>query len=57
LSHVDGRGCISTPKWPGNGNIRIDGGDISKAAKPVIFSGGATSKAVKVEQRNGEMRD
>jgi hypothetical protein len=34
---------------PANGDIRIDGGDISKAAKPVTFSGGATSKAVKVE--------
>jgi len=42
---------------PGNGNITIDGGDISKAARPVIFSAGATSKAVKVEQRNREMRD
>jgi hypothetical protein len=42
---------------PGNGNIRIDGGDICKAAKAVIFSDGATSKAVKVEKRNGEMRE
>jgi hypothetical protein len=33
---------------PDNANIRIEGGDISKAAKPVTFSGGATVKAVKV---------
>lgn len=34
---------------PGSGNITVDGGDISKAAKPAIFSGGATPKAVKVK--------
>ena len=33
---------------PDNEDITIDGGDISKAAKPVAFSGGATTKAVKM---------
>ena len=36
---------------PSNEGITIDGGDISKAAKPVVFSGGATSKAVKILAR------
>ena len=34
---------------PDNHNITIDGGDISKAEKPVVFAGGATSKAVKLK--------
>jgi hypothetical protein len=33
---------------PGNQHITIDGGDISKAAKPVVFAGGANPKAVKL---------
>ena len=33
---------------PGNERITVDGGDISKAAKPVAFDGGANPKAVKV---------
>jgi polygalacturonase len=33
---------------PDNANIRIDGGDISKAAKPLVLSRGATAKAVKL---------
>lgn len=32
---------------PNNENVIIDGGDLSKAAKPVVFSAGATAKAVK----------
>ena len=32
-----------------NVGITIDGGDISKAGKPVIYSGGATAKAVRVK--------
>jgi hypothetical protein len=31
---------------PDNASITIDGGDISKAEKPLVFAGGATSKAV-----------
>lgn len=30
--------------------VTIDGGDISKAAKPLAFSGGATAKAVKLRE-------
>jgi hypothetical protein len=33
---------------PGSRNITIDGGDISKAAKPFVLSDGATTKAVKM---------
>jgi hypothetical protein len=33
---------------PDNERITIDGGDISKAAKPVVFAAGANPKAVKV---------
>lgn len=33
---------------PDNQNITIDGGDISKTEKPVVFANGATSKAVKL---------
>ncbi len=33
---------------PHNESVTIDGGDLSRAAKPVVFSGGATSNAVKV---------
>jgi hypothetical protein len=33
---------------PDNERITIDGGDISKATKPVVFTGGASPKAVKV---------
>ena len=33
---------------PDNERITIDGGDISKAAKPVMFAGGASAKAVKL---------
>jgi hypothetical protein len=33
---------------PDNASIKIDGGDMSKAAKLVTFSGGATAKAVKL---------
>jgi glycosyl hydrolase family 28 len=33
---------------PNNADITIDGGDLSKAAKPVLVSGGATTKAVRV---------
>lgn len=33
---------------PGNQSITIDGGDISRAAKPLAFAAGATSKAVKL---------
>jgi hypothetical protein len=33
---------------PDNERITIDGGDISKAAKPVVFTGGANPKAVKL---------
>ena len=33
---------------PDNERITIDGGDISKAAKPVVFAGGASMKAVKL---------
>lgn len=33
---------------PDNKDITIDGGDLSKAAKPVVFAAGATSKAVRV---------
>jgi len=31
--------------------ITIDGGDISKAAKALAFSGGATAKAVKISSK------
>lgn len=31
-----------------NSGITIDGGDLTKVAKPVIFSGGATPKAVRL---------
>ncbi len=31
--------------------ITIDGGDISKAAKPLVFGGGATAKAVKLSAK------
>ena len=34
---------------PDNASIKIDGGDMSKAAKLVTFSGGATAKAVKLK--------
>ncbi|MDQ2921901.1 MAG: hypothetical protein M3R52_09875 [Acidobacteriota bacterium] len=30
--------------------VTIDGGDISKAAKPLAFSGGATAKAAKLRE-------
>jgi hypothetical protein len=33
---------------PDNDRITIDGGDISKAAKPVVFAGGANPKSVKL---------
>jgi len=33
---------------PENDRITIDGGDISKATKPVVFTGGASTKAVKL---------
>lgn len=33
---------------PDNEQITIDGGDISKAAKPVVFAGGASPKVVRV---------
>lgn len=33
---------------PGSQRITIDGGDISKALKPVVFAGGASPKAVKL---------
>jgi hypothetical protein len=34
---------------PGSERITMDGGDISKAAKPVVFSDGASQKAVKLK--------
>ena len=33
---------------PDNERITVDGGDISKAAKPVVFARGANPKAVKL---------
>jgi len=33
---------------PDNERITIDGGDVSKATKPVVFTGGASPKAVRL---------